>query len=89
MKTLSSTELRKNLSKAMDQVNDDHEPIIVTRANGKPVVLLSLEDYDSMDETAYLLASPENARRLREAIAEGEKGHVVSKTMTELEAMAK
>ncbi len=74
MKTLSSTELRKNLSKMMDQVNDDHEPVIVTRASGKPAVLLSLEDYDAMDETAYLLASPKNARRLREAIARVEKG---------------
>ena len=89
MKTLSSTELRKNLSKLMDQVNDDHEPVIVTRASGKPAVLLSLEDYDSMDETAYLLASPENARLLREAIAEGEAGNAVSKTMTELETLAK
>lgn len=74
MKTLSSTELRKNLSKAMDQVNDDHEPIIVTRSGGKPAVLLSLEDYDAMDETAYLLASPANARKLREAIGRVEKG---------------
>lgn len=74
MKTLSSTELRKNLSKLMDQVNDNHEPVIVTRASGKPVVMLSLEDYDSMDETAYLLASPENARRLRKAISRVEKG---------------
>ena len=63
MKTLSSTELR-----AMDQVNDDHEPVIVTRAKGKPVVMVSLEDWTSMDETAYLLSSPKNARRLRESI---------------------
>jgi antitoxin YefM len=52
----------------MDQVNDDHEPVIVTRAKGKPVVMVSLEDWASMDETAYLLSGPENARRLRESI---------------------
>jgi len=68
MKTLSSTALRANLSAVMDQVNDDHEPVIVTRAKGKPVVMVSLEDWASMDETTYLLSSPENARRLRESI---------------------
>ncbi len=68
MKTLSSTYLRANLSAVMDRVDDDHEPVIVTRAKGKPVVMVSLEDLASMDETTYLLASPENARRLREAI---------------------
>lgn len=68
MKTMSSTALRANLSAIMDRVNDDHEPVIVTRAKGLPAVLVSLEDYAAMDETAYLLASPENARRLREAI---------------------
>lgn len=69
MKTLSSTELRANLSSVMDQVSDDHEPVIVTRAKGRPVVLISLEDYDAMDETAYLLASPANAQRLLDAVA--------------------
>ncbi len=74
MKTLSSTELRANLSAVMDQVNDDHEPVIVTRAKGRPVVLVSLEDWASMDETAYLMASPANAKRLLEAIRELEAG---------------
>ncbi len=58
----------------MDQVNDDHEPVIVTRAKGRPVVLVSLEDWASMDETAYLMASPANAKRLLEAIRELEAG---------------
>lgn len=74
MKTLSSTELRVNLSAVMDRVNDDHEPVIVHRARGKPVVMVSLEDWASMDETTYLLSSPENARRLREAIRQLESG---------------
>jgi antitoxin YefM len=68
MKTLSSTQLRANLSAVMDQVNDDHEPVIVTRTRGKPVVLISLEDWASMDETTYLLSSPKNAERLLEAV---------------------
>ena len=77
MKTLSSTELRANLSAVMDRVNDDHEPVIVHRARGKPVVMVSLEDWASMDETTYLLSSPENARRLRESIRQLEAGEVV------------
>lgn len=70
MKILSSTELRANLSAAMDRVNDDHEPVIVTRARGKPVVMVSLEDWASMDETTYLLASPANRAALMTAIAD-------------------
>lgn len=70
MKTLSSTELRSNLSAVMDAVNDDHEPVIVTRAKGKPVVMVSLEDWASMDETTYLLASPANRRELLKAVEE-------------------
>jgi antitoxin YefM len=83
MKTLSSTALRANLSAVMDQVNDDHEPVIVTRAKGKPVVMVSLEDWASMDETTYLLASPENARRLRESIRQLEAGEVVTRDLLE------
>jgi antitoxin YefM len=87
MRTLSSTDLRQNLSSVMDQVNDDHEPVIVTRAKGKPVVMVSLEDWASMDETTYLLASPANRRELLASIAELEAGKVVVKTMAELEAL--
>jgi antitoxin YefM len=88
MKTLSSTDLRANLSSVMDQVNDDHEPVIVHRAKGKPVVMVSLEDWASMDETAYLTASPANKAALDEAIgAWNAGGPVVVKTMEELEAM--
>lgn len=88
MRTLSSTELRANLSSVMDQVNDDHEPVIVTRAKGKPVVMVSLEDWASMDETTYLTASPANKAALDAAIAAWrDGGPVVVKTMEELRAM--
>lgn len=89
MKTLSSTELRANLSAVMDRVNDDHEPVIVHRAKGKPVVMVSLEDWASMDETTYLLSSPANKAMLLKAIAETDPAKMVTKTMAELEAMAK
>lgn len=90
MKTLSSTDLRANLSAVMDRVNDDHEPVIVTRAKGKPVVMVSLEDWASMDETTYLTASPANKAALDRAIA-GWKAGVpgIVKTMQELEAYEK
>jgi antitoxin YefM len=85
MRTLSSTDLRANLSSVMDQVNDDHEPVIVTRAKGKPVVMVSLEDWASMDETAYLTASPANKAALDKAIADWKAGAPgVVKTMDEL-----
>lgn len=87
MKTLSSTDLRANLSAVMDRVNDDHEPVIVTRAKGRPVVMVSLEDWASMDETTYLLASPANKAALMAALADGEAGRGVVKTMEDLEAM--
>ena len=83
MKTLSSTAVRANLSAIMDQVNDDHEPVIVTRAKGKPVVMVSLEDWASMDETTYLLSSPENARRLRESIRQLNEGKGVVRDLIE------
>jgi antitoxin YefM len=89
MKTLSSTELRANLSAVMDRVNDDHEPVIVHRAKGKPVVMVSLEDWASMDETTYLLSSPANKAVLDRAIADGKAGKVVVKTMEELWAYEK
>ena len=85
MKTLSSTDLRANLSAVMDRVNDDHEPVIVTRAKGRPVVMVSLEDWSSMDETTYLLASPANKAALMAAI--NDTSPPIIKTMDELLAM--
>ena len=88
IKTLFSTDLRANLASVMDRVNDDHEPVIVTRAKGKPVVMVSLEDWSSMDETTYLTASPANKRALDQAIAEYNSGApLIVKTMEELKAM--
>ena len=83
MKTLSSSELRANLSAVMDQVNEDHEPVIVTRATGKPVVMVSLEDWASMDETTYLLASPANRRELLTSIEQLNAGQRVMRALIE------
>ncbi|MGC9393665.1 MAG: type II toxin-antitoxin system Phd/YefM family antitoxin [Anaerolineae bacterium] len=58
----------------LDQVCDDHAPVIITRRNKCAMVMMSLEDYQALEETAYLLRSPENAKRLLESILELEKG---------------
>jgi len=68
MDAISYTAARANLSKTMEQVCNDHAPIIITRKRESPVVMLSLEDYQAMEETAYLLRSPANARNLLESI---------------------
>lgn len=53
----------------MDKVNDDHAPMLVTRQGGRPVVVMSLDDFTAWEETTYLLRSPANAQRLTRAIA--------------------
>lgn len=77
MDAISYTAARQNLAKTMDRVCFDHEPIIITRNNEQSVVMMSLEDYKALEETAYLLRSPKNARRLLESIAqlEGNQGN--------------
>lgn len=74
MKTVSYTALRGDLAKAMESVNEDREPIVITRRRGAPAVLLSLADYESLEETAYLLRSPANAAHLRRGIAQVKAG---------------
>jgi len=74
MKAISYTAVRSNLAKTMDSICDDHEAVVITRKNERSVVMLSLEDYESLEETAYLLRSPNNMKRLIESISELEKG---------------
>ena len=70
MDAISYIAARANLAKTMEKVCNDHDPVIITRKRESPGVMLSLEDYQSMEETAYLLRSPANARHLLESIAE-------------------
>ncbi|GAB6178507.1 type II toxin-antitoxin system prevent-host-death family antitoxin [Desulfobaculum senezii] len=72
-KVVTYSEAKKNLSSTMDLVCDTHEPVIITRQNGRSVVLMSQEDYNSIIETACLLDSPENAGRLRKSILSAER----------------
>ncbi len=70
MKAITYTSARNNLAGTMKKVCDDHAPIIVTRKNNEAVILMSLEDYEALTETAYLMQSPKNAKRLIESIEE-------------------
>jgi len=83
MEALSYTAVRANLSKTMEKVCADHAPVIITRKNEAAVVMMSLEDYQAMEETTYLLRSPANARRLLASIAELEAGNGLEKKLLE------
>lgn len=74
MKTMSYSESRAKYAQTLDAVVDDREEVVITRAGHEPVVIVALEDYESLKETAYLLRSPENARRLLGSIDALERG---------------
>ncbi len=76
MDTISYTAFRNNLADMLDKVNEDHAPLLITRQNGKPAIVMSVEDFKSYEETAYLMASPKNAARLNQSIAEIEAGKI-------------
>ena len=75
MRAISYTKARNSLASTMKQVCEDHNPIIVTRKNNQAVILISLEDYESLTETAYLMQSPKNAKKLIDSIEELKAGH--------------
>ncbi|MFT5422157.1 MAG: antitoxin YefM [Candidatus Endobugula sp.] len=83
MDTLSYSAFRNQLAGVLDKVNNDHKPVMITRQNGKPAIVMSVEDFQSYEETAYLMASPRNAERLHQAIAEVEAGQTVQKGLIE------
>ena len=70
MDVMTYSDFRSQLAKTLDKVNENCKPVLVTRQKGKPAVVMSLEDFNSFQETAYLMASPKNAKRLNDAIAE-------------------
>ncbi len=74
MKTMSYTESRARYAEVLDSVVNDREEVVVTRAGHASVVIVSLEDFESMRETAYLMRSPTNARRLLDAMERLEEG---------------
>jgi len=83
MDAISHTDLRNNLSKILDKVHDDHSPIMITRQKGSASVLISLEDYRSFEETAYLMRSPANAKHLIESIDDLEASKGTERALSE------
>jgi len=83
MDTMSYSSFRSHLASTLDKVNDDHKPVLITRQNGKPAIVMSLEDFKAYEETAYLMASPKNAARLNQAITEVEAGKTVQHSLLE------
>jgi antitoxin YefM len=74
MNAVTYTAARENLAATMDRVCNDREPVIITRNRDQAVVMVSLEDYKALDETAYLTRSPKNAKRLLASIRQLESG---------------
>lgn len=83
MDAISYTTARNNLAQTMEQVCEDRAPIIITRNKSRSVVMMSLEDYEALQETAYLLRAPANARRLLESVAELELGKGLQRELVE------
>ncbi|WP_329217939.1 type II toxin-antitoxin system Phd/YefM family antitoxin [Streptomyces sp. NBC_01485] len=86
--TISASEARRDLFPLIKRVNDDHTPVRIS-SKGGDAVLMSADDFESWQETIYLLRSPANARRLMEAVARDKAGAVtVGKTVEEMQDLA-
>lgn len=77
MTAIAFTQFRKHLTEAVEEVCNSGEPLTVTRADGRDVVIVPAAEWSAMQETAYLLSSPENAVRLRDSIAAADRGEFV------------
>lgn len=89
MKTVNYSELRNKLKANLDMVCEDHETLIVHRPGGKSVVLVSLEEYNSQQETEYLLSSQKNAEHLLRSIKQVEEGKTKEFSLEELKRFEK
>lgn len=76
---ISYSELRQNLKKTIDRITDMHEPMFITSHNVRKAVLISYEDYESLNETSYLLQNPVMAKRLLNAVADVKEGKVIER----------
>jgi antitoxin YefM len=83
MDTITYTAARANLASTMDRVCEDHEALIITRNGQQSVVMMSLDDYKALEETTYLLRSPENAKRLLSAVDALNKGKGKERRLSE------
>ena len=85
MRTMSYTESRARYAEVLDSVTRDREEVVITRAGHEPVVIVSLADFESLRETAYLMRSPANARRLLDALERLEAGEGTEHSLTDLD----
>lgn len=83
MRTMTYSQSRARFAETLNAVVDDREEVVITRAGHDPVVIVSLADYESLKETAYLLRSPENARRLLTSIERLERGEGQERALVE------
>jgi len=83
VKAITYSSARENLARTITEVCRNHDPVIITKKGIESVVMMSLEDYESMKETTYLLRSPKNARRLLESIQQLEEGKGKERVLTE------
>lgn len=83
MQVITFTELRKHLKTVMDTAADTHEPVVITRPRGEHMVLLSLDNYESLKETAYLLGHEANAKHLRKSLESIKTGKLLEKKLLE------
>jgi len=81
MDAVSYSDLRQNLKSYMDKVFSDHEPLIITRKNNENIVLVSIDEYNSLTETSYLLSNEANAEHIRKSIEQYNKGQIIKKEL--------
>ena len=83
MEAINYSELRRNLKSHLDRVYNDHDPLIITRKDNENVVVISLEDYNSLAETQYLLSTKANTEHLMRSLEESSSGRTESKKLIE------
>ena len=84
MRAITYTAARQALAETMDEVRRNRAPVVITRKRDQAVVMLSLADYESLEETAYLLRSPRNAKRLRQAVDQLRHGKGTERKLPEI-----
>ena len=84
MDAITYTSARQQLAQTMNEVCENHTPVIITRQRAEAVVMMSLSDFNSIQETAYLLSNPANAERLRASVADAETGKLITTSLADL-----
>lgn len=84
MDAITYTAARQQLAQTMNEVCENHTPVIITRQRAEAVVMMSLSDFNSIQETAYLLSNPANAERLRTSVADAEAGKLITTSLDDL-----